>query len=241
MRFFLQSYRTSQMSKFTPKSILILLIVLPTINILNAKSDYPNWHDTSTFQTGLRSAALISNLPNAGGEDHYLGLSTSINLIPNGSDGAYYTPAARFSIYPNPGYNLWAQFAHWPADNPSFSVGTGIQVEFPGENQETMQGIGISWNTIYGDAYNQRDISVHALYGFSRGSLDFGLIAMLDMHHILIENSRGIPDYDETLLQAVPYISWMLLDQAKLSFSLPLDVEGPALSIAYEYLIDRRK
>lgn len=228
------------MSTSFPKLVLTLLSFFLAVNFCSAQSTFPNWDTASTFSKSLRSAALISSLPNTAGEDYYLGLRTSTDMILTDSDGPYLSPNARLSIYPNPGYNLWAQFGYWPSDRPAFSVGTGIHVELPSENQKINQGIGMSWNTVYGEDYSQRDISAHVLYGYSLGSFDFGLSAILDVHHILVEDSRGIPDYDETILQAVPYISWMLFDQSKLSLSLPLDAKGAALSFAYEYLLEKR-
>ncbi len=191
----------------------------------------------TVLQKDLRSAALIANLPNRTGGDYYLGVSVATS----GMSNATLIPGIRMSIYPNSGYSLWTQFAKWPDVNPNFSVGTGIQVEFPAGNSAIRQAIGLSWNKIYGDAYSQRDISAHGLYGWDKGTLGYGLMASLDMHHVLIDNKSGFVDYDETFIQTIPYITWMVTEQTKLSLAIPLDVEGAALDMSCEILFGKRK
>ncbi len=229
------------MSLIKIKNTCAIFIFLASLTSILAGTDFPEWQDRSRFQADLRAAARVTNIPNHGGGDHFLGLSLSLALFPSGSGENIMVPAARVSLYPNPGYNLWVQFAQWPGDRPAFSVATGIQIEFPAEQRAIRQGLGLSWSEIIGNAYIQRDISAHALYGRSGKSLHYGLMLTLDLQHVIVEDGHGIPDYDETIFQALPYISWMLFETSKVSLSIPMDKDGFALDLSYEWLFGKRE
>ncbi|MEA3286738.1 MAG: hypothetical protein U9Q77_05120 [Candidatus Marinimicrobia bacterium] len=220
---------------------LIMLSSFLTVVVNLAGSDFPNWQDQSSFQTDLRAAARVTNIPNPGNTDYYLGLQASLASIRLDRDESATVPSARLSIYPNPGYNLWAQFAQWPGDYPAFSVATGVQVEFPADQRSIRQAIGLGWSEVIGKAYTQRDISVYALYGRSQETFNYGLMAIVDMHHVLVENGNGIPDYDKTNYLALPYISWLFLDQSRVSLYLPIDANGLALDLSCEWLLGSRE
>ncbi len=228
------------MALFTIKFTRIFFVTLICFAVSAYASDFPQWMDQSTFSSDLRAAARISNLPNPGGGEHYLGLTSSLAMVSAESGENIVIPGVRIAIYPNPGYNLWTRFARWPGSEPVFSVGTGIQVEFPGEQQAVRQAIGLTWNKVFGNGYTQRDISAHALYGRSNRSFDYGLIAILDLHHIIVEGNHEIADYNETIFKAVPYISWMVMSQSKLTLNLPLDSQGLALELSFEWVLGPR-
>ena len=206
-----------------------------------ANESFPNWESAETFKQDLRASALVANLPNMTEESHYLGISSSLNRVSSNLDETYMIPSARISIYPNPGYNIWTQFSKWPGDRPRFSVGTGVQVEFPSENPIQRRAIGLSWNEVSTEDYLQRDISIHGLFSWSKNTLNYGCMAIIDLHHVLIEDQFGIPDYDKTLYQVVPYVNWMVKEQLKLTMALPIDAAGGTLSIGAEYHIGKRK
>ncbi len=109
------------------------------------------------------------------------------------------------------------------------------------ENVHRRQAIGISWNSIFDDGYIQRDISIHGLYGYASKKLNLGIMALIDLHHLVIENDNGIPDYDETILLGVPYISWLILEELRVSLMIPYNSTGPGIVLGSELLIGKRK
>jgi len=224
-------------SKYLILFPLIVLFSLP----LSAGDDFPVWDDASLFKQDLKHAALVANLPNITEADYFIGVQLSGSQIHTNSGSNQHMPGARLSLYPNPGYSLWVQFARWPGSNPNFSVGTGLQVEFKAEDIKRRQAIGISWNSIFDDGYVQRDISVHGLYGYASNKLNLGIMAVIDMHHLVVENGNGIPDYDETILMGVPYISWLLTEQLRVSLMVPYNSTGPGLVLGSELLIGKRQ
>jgi hypothetical protein len=208
---------------------------------LVAGEGFPAWGSSNGFKDDLRRASLVANLPNITESDHFIGLQLTGSQIYSTTSSTQNIPAARFSIYPNPSYNLWVQFGRWPGSNPSFSVGTGIQTEFDGEDPQRRQAVGVSWNSIFNDGYMQRDISVHGLYAYTFAKLSLGIIALLDMHHLIVEDGNGIPDYDETIYAAVPYMGFMLKETFRLSVMLPYNSSGPGLVLGAELLIRKRQ
>ncbi len=205
-----------------------------------AQNSFPAWQDATSFLTDLRGAALISNLPNTTSEDYYIGLSTASAGFRAVSGNQQFIPSARVSIYPSPGYNLWAQFSKWPGEDPAFSVGTGVQVEFQAENIHIRQAIGLTWNELHGDQFIQRDISPHALYGWAGQSFQYGCMAIINMQHVLTESGSGISNYDESFVQVVPYINWMFTDRIKVSIRAPLDKESMAWDMSCEWFWGKR-
>ncbi len=222
---------------------LILLTIL-TISLypqeLAADNTFPIQDNENLFRQDLRRASLLNIVPNLTETGQYLGVQLSSSHIYSNSSGQQYVPGVRLSIYPNPGYNVWAQFGKWPGVTPTFSVGTGIQVEIPAAEQSRRQAIGLAWNEVYASDYSQRDISVHGLYGYSSGRLNFGIIAIIDLHHILVDDVTGFLDYDESIYLAVPYISWIFREQARFSLSIPYNVTGPGLTLGVEFLLAGR-
>ncbi len=237
----LQVSTTSPMSINSIKLLISTVAFLMFASNLVADDSFPNWTSEDLFRADLRTSALIANLPNMTEESHYLGISSKLSRIQRTSDFTYYIPTVRMSVYPNPGYNLWAQFSKWPGEQANFSVGTGIQVEFPGENDQRRKAIGASWNEIYAEDYTQRDISVHGLFGLKHNNLSYGLMAIIDLHHVLVDDSRGIADYDKTGTQLVPYANWMFRDQVKVSVAIPLDASNAALTVGLEYHLGMRE
>lgn len=229
------------MSFSTSKYLLFITFIALFSLRLSAGDDYPVWDDANLFKQDLKSATLVTNLPNITEADHFFGVQFSGSQIHTNSGSNQRIPAARLSLYPNPGYNLWVQFARWPGSNPNFSVGTGLQVEFRGEDVHRRQAIGLSWNSIFEDGYVQRDVTIHGLYGYASKKLNLGFIALIDMHHLVVENGNGIPDYDETILLGVPYISWLMADQLRVSFMLPYNSNGPGFVVGTEFMIGKRK
>lgn len=227
---------SSPITKFASFLLLVQLITTQ----LYAGNNFPNSIDYESFKIDLRKSALISNLPNNRGTDYYVGVSGLIGMI-NSHSGDYQTiPGLRVSIYPNPGYNLWAQFAQWSGDRPNFSVGTGVQVAFQGENLRNGQSLGTSWNKIYGSGYSQRDISIHGIYTRFSDPLDFGLMVIYNTLHVLVDNITGFQSYDETQMMIVPYISWILTAPMKVSLQAPMGKSGIALTVDMEWLIGKR-
>ncbi len=220
--------------------IFISLFVLLNAHLI-AGGGFPAWGNVNLFKQDLKRATLVTNLPNITDSDHFIGVQLSGSQIHSNSGSSQRMPAARFSMYPNTGYNLWVQFARWPGSNPNFSIGTGLQVEFTGQDPQRRQAVGISWNAIFDDGYNQRDISVHGLYAYAWKKLSMGVIAIIDMHHLVVENATGIPDYDESIYLAVPYLSWMVKKTFKVSVMVPYNSTGPGLVLGSELLIGKRK
>lgn len=217
------------------------IIFLIVTSFLFAEDPFPDFGSVASFQSDLKSAALISNIPSLSGADHFLGLRSTLSILGGGADINSIIPGARLSIYPNPGYNIWAQVAKWNATIPSFSVGTGIQIQFPADNPNVNRAIGLGWNKVYGGSYIQRDISVHALYGRAHKTFDFGFIAVLDMHHVLIDDDKGIADYDKSINQIIPYVSWMVMDLTRISLSVPFDSKGTAIDFNCEFRFGKRE
>jgi len=217
-------------------TIFILLVVG-----LNAGGGFPAWDHSQVFKQDLRRSTLATNLPNVTEADHFLGAELSGARIYSNSGSYQYIPAGRVSLYPNPDYNLWVQFARWPGSDPNYAVGTGVQVAFKGEATTRRQAIGISWHSIFAQAYMQRDISVHGLYGTTWGGFNLGLIAMYDIHHILVEDGNGIPDYDESIFIAVPYISRVIGESFRFTLKLPYNSTGFGLALGGEFLIRKRQ
>lgn len=207
--------------------------------VLNG-DNFPVRDNESLFRQDLRRASLLNIVPNLTETGQYLGVQVSSSHILTNSGEQQLIPGVRASIYPNPGYNIWAQFQDWPGETPNFSVGTGIQIELPGENQTRRQAIGLAWNKVYTSDYSQRDISFHGLYAYSNGKLNLGVIALIDFHHILVDDGVGFQDYDDTIYLGTPYISWNIIEQARFSLSIPYNVTGPGLVIGFELLLGNR-
>ncbi|MCF7808613.1 MAG: hypothetical protein K9M49_06990 [Candidatus Marinimicrobia bacterium] len=203
-------------------------------------SDFPVINDQDSFESDLHSAALINQLPNLKGGDHYLGLKISTLAI-NSPNGQFVpVPEVRLSIYPNPGYNMWANFAKWPGDSPTFSYGTGVQVAFYGENVQSEQAIGFTWSMITGEWYQQRDIKIHGMFSRVLDKWEYGLIALLDLHHVIAEKNLGVNSYDGTIMQIAPYIKLMNWDAYNLSLMVPLSKDGGAISLSLEHFLGKR-
>jgi hypothetical protein len=221
------------------------LLYIPIIALLNislrAGDDFPVWDNVNLFQQDLKRSTLVTNTPNITGADHFIGVQISGSQIYTNSSSFHRMPGVRLSLYPNPGYNLWVQFARWPGSNPNFSVGTGIQVEFKGDDLRRRQAIGISWNSIFNDGYVQRDVSIHGLYGYAFKKLNLGFMALIDLHHLVVEDDSGFPDYDETILLGVPYISWLVKENVRMSLMVPYNSSGPGIVFGSEILIGKRK
>ncbi len=193
------------------------------------------------FKQDLKRATLVTNLPNITDSDHFIGVQLSGSQILTNSGSTQRMPAARFSMYPNPGYNLWVQIGRWPGSNPNFSVGTGLQVEFKGEDPHRRQAVGVSWNSIFDVGYIQRDIAIHGLYAYASQKINLGVIGIVDMHHLVVEDGNGIPDYDETILLVVPYIGWLVKETFRVSVMVPYNSTGPGIILGSELLIGKRK
>ena|GEM_PF-320050 len=229
------------MSSSISKSSIYTLISLLAASFLYSGNDFPTRGELDSFKKDLSRIAMISNVANTQGTDYYIGVSSSFAGMNSVTEGIQMLPALRLSIYPNPGYNIWAQFASLASDKPTFSVGTGIQVAFQGENLRNGQALGVSWNKIYGDGYNQRDISVHGMLTRFSTRLDFGLMAVYDMHHVLIESVSNFKSYDETILSMIPYIKWTANEPFLVSASVPVAANGVSIQLDFEYLLGKRK
>ena len=229
------------MSLSSIKHLIFISLIVLLSSQLSAGDGFPVWDNANLFKQDLKRATLVTNLPNITGSDHFIGVRFTGSHIVSNSGSSQRMPAARLSMYPNPGYNLWVQFGRWPGSNPNFSVGTGLQVEFKGEDLQRRQAIGISWNSIFDDGYMQRDISIHGLYAYASKKLNLGVIAIIDLHHLIVEDGNGIPDYDETILLAVPYISWLVKETFRVSVMVPYNSTGPGIALGSELLIGKRK
>lgn len=205
-----------------------------------ARAEFPSYADQSTFTSDLKRAALLSNLPNLKGSNHYLGLKLS-GASTIFSDGLLAIPDVRLSIYPNPGYNIWTQFSTWPGDTPSFSVGTGAQVVFFNEDGRSEQAIGFSWNTIFGESHRQRDINLHAMYARLAASWEYGMLLILDMHHVILEENIGLNSYDGNMIHFAPYIKLMKNETRHMSLIIPFSAHGMAARLSIEWLLGRRE
>lgn len=226
----------------SPSKHLVLITAFTLMGVgLNAGDGFPAWDNPNVFKQDLIRATLATNLPNVTEADHFLGAELSGAQIYSNSGSYQYIPAGRLSIYPNPDYNLWVQFARWPGSDPNYAVGTGVQVAFKGEADTRRQAIGISWHSIFAETFMQRDVSVHGLYGTTWKGMNMGLIAMVDIHHILVEDGNGIPDYDKTILIAVPYISRVMGDAFRITLKLPYNSTGFGIALGGELLIRKRQ
>ncbi|MCF7825558.1 MAG: hypothetical protein K9M55_01580 [Candidatus Marinimicrobia bacterium] len=208
---------------------------------LSAGDNFPVWDHADLFKQDLKSASLVTNLPNITDADHFIGLQLSASQIYSNSGSYQSMPGVRLSLYPNPGYNLWVQFAPWPGSQPNFSVGIGLQVEFTGTDLQRRKAIGVSWNSIFNDGYIQRDISIHGLYGLTYRKLNYGIMAVIDLQHLVVEDGKGVPDYDETILIAVPYINKLVSKVWRVSLMVPYNSTGPGIVLGSEFLIGKRK
>lgn len=229
------------MSLSSIKYLILITLSVLLYSQLIAGGGFPAWDYANLFKQDLKRATLVTNLPNITESDHFIGVQLTGSQIYSNSGSAQRMPAARFSMYPNPGYNLWVQFARWPGSNPNFSVGTGLQIQFEGEDPQRRQALGISWNSIFDDGYIQRDISIHGLYAYALKKLNLGVIGIVDLHHLVVEDGNGIPDYDETIFLAVPYIGWLVKETIRVSIMVPYNSTGPGLVLGSELLIGKRK
>ena len=229
------------MSFSSIKHLIFFTLILSLSSPLCAGDGFPAWDYANLFKQDLKRATLVTNLPNITESDHFIGVQFTGSQIFSNSGSYQRMPAARLSMYPNPGYNLWVQFARWPGSNPNFSVGTGLQVEFKGEDLKRRQAIGISWNSIFDEGYIQRDIAIHGLYAHAFNKLNLGIIAMIDLHHLVVEDGNGIPDYDETIFLAVPYIGWLVKETLRVSILVPYNSTGAGLVFGTELMIGKRK
>ena len=223
------------------KPFIFQTLLLLLASFIWGGDNFPDWGDELNFRSDLRKSALITNLPNPTGEDYFIGFRAAVGGFYSESSETQTMPGARISIYPSPGYNIWTQFSKWSGEQPAFSVGTGVQVEFPAEDIRTRQAIGLTWNEVYGTQYTQRDISVHALLGRSGKSLGYGVIAVFNMQHTLVESGHDVTNFDESFIQGVPYINWMFGKTTRVSLKLPVDVEGVALDVSFEWLWGKRE
>ena len=228
------------MRRSLTKLILTIVMSISLFSQLLADDNFPVLNNETDFCQDLKRASLVNTVPNLTETGQYLGVQLSSSHIYSNSGRQQVVPGIRLSIYPNPGYNLWAQFGNWPGETPAFSVGTGIQIEMSPENQDRREAIGLAWNEVYTSDYRQRDISVHGLYGYSNGQLNLGIIALIDLHHILVADEIGYSDYDETIYLAIPYISWMFWQQLRFSLSMPYNSTGPGLALGLEFLVGDR-
>ncbi len=208
---------------------------------LRAGDNFPAWENNNLFRQDLKRSTLVTNTPNITGADHFIGVQFAGAQIYSNSGSYQRMPGVRLSLYPNPGYNLWVQFASWPGSGPNFSVGTGLQVDFKGDDLRRRQAIGISWNSVFDDGYEQRDISLHGLYSYASGKLNMGFMALIDLHHLVVDDNTGFPDYDETIVLGIPYISWLVKENVRVSFMVPSNSTGPGIVIGSEILIGKRK
>lgn len=209
--------------------------------MLIADDSYPALGDSELFKIDLKRSSLVANPPNLAESGHFIGIGSSISQFQSTAGETHIVPSARITVYPNPGYNVWVNIANWPGPAVSFDVGVGLQVEFNPENPARRQALGLSWHEIYGDAYTQRDVSVHGLYGVSKNDLDFGAIVILDMHHVLVDNGKGIPDYDENFFILMPYIGMMFMEKMKIAAHLPYNSEGLGLVLNAEFQLGKRQ
>lgn len=203
-------------------------------------SSFPSMDDQASFEGELRQAALLTNLPNIKGSNHYLGLKISEALTFTKS-GLLAVPDIRVSIYPNSGYNFWLQFSTWPAETPVFSVGTGAQVVFFSQDRRSEQAVGLSWSTIHGEMYSQRDINLHGIYSRVLETMEIGVVGILGMHHVLAERNSGVSSYDATLIHLTPYIKLMRNDSRHISITMPVSRDGIAFSAGFEWLLGMRE
>lgn len=229
------------MSTLSSKHLIFTFSIVLLSGSLRAGDGFPAWDNPNLFKQDLRRATLATNLPNITEADHFLGAELSGAQIYSNAGDYQHIPAGRLSIYPNPDYNLWVQFARWPGSAPNFSVGTGIQVAFQGDDLSRRQAIGVSWNTIFDEGYVQRDIALHGLYGTKWKKMDIGIVAMYDIHHVLVENGNGIPDYDASIFLAMPFIARVIGDSFRLIMKIPYNTTGPGLVLRGEILIRKRK
>ena len=119
-------------------------------------------------------------------------------------------------------------------------MGTGIQSVFQNDKSKYEQAVGLSWNSIFGHAYVQRDISAHVLYAHHSETLEYGTMAVLDMHHVLMEKGLNISSYDETFGYIIPYINLIFYDNVRVYAALPLGRAGASAQLGMEWLIGRR-
>jgi len=228
------------MSPSNRKQFHLIVLWLCSSMFIYAQDDFPDWGSRASFKQDLKRSSLLVNLPNLTDSDHFLGVQMSGGVISTSSGGLQLLPAARLSLFPNPDYNLWVQFGSWSGNETNFSVGTGIQIEFNGENARRRQAIGLSWNSAYAEDYSQRDIAVHGLLGYHWNGFNLGLIALYDFHHLIVTDGLGIPDYDESIWMGVPYITWMLNESFKTFVNIPINSTGPGIAVGCELLIRKR-
>ncbi len=223
------------------KSIIFMFLLHSIFGIVVAgENEYPNWQDTLTFHSDLRTSALITNPPNLTSEDYFIGIQGATALFYETSGELQMVPGLRLSIYPSPNYNIWVDFSTWSADLPTFSAGTGIQVEFPGENIHMRKAISLSWNELNANRYTQRDISASALIALTGKNLHYGLITSYDLHHVLVENGWGIPDYDKSYIQLLPYISRIIGETMRMTIQIPIDKEAVTYLFRWEWFLGKR-
>lgn len=223
------------------KQFHFILLWLCGSMTLYAQPGFPDWESSQTFKKDLKRSSLLVNLPNLTDADHFVGLQMSGAGVSSSNGDLQIMPAARLSVFPNPDYNLWAQFGSWTGNETNFSVGTGIQVEFNGDSAKRRQAIGLAWNSVFAENYSQRDITVHGLIGYHWNGFDLGLIALYDIHHLIITDGLGISDYDESIWMGIPYIIWMLNDNLKTFAKIPINPTGAGIAIGCELLIRKRQ
>ncbi len=225
---------------FSPKSLVFIIILMFAVIPSRSEHEFPAWDTFSDFKNDIARASLISNLPNLTEAGHYIGVQTSSSLFKSNSGQTQVVPSARMSVYPNPGYSLWAQLSQWPGAYPNFGVGVGLQVEFQADNPDKRQAIGVSWNEIHALGYAQRDVSVHGLYGHSFSKVNLGLIAIIDMHRVLVDKGIGFSSFDRTIYTAVPFVSYNFTKQFRTSTSFTTNSAGVGVSISVELFMGPR-
>lgn len=111
---------------------------------------------------------------------------------------------------------------------------------FFAENGKNEQAIGFTWSMIQGEAHRQRDIKLYGLYAHVSGEWEYGLMGLLDMHHVIVEKNIGVSSYDGTIIQIAPYIKLMKWDEYSLSVMMPASSDGVAVSLNIERLLGKR-
>lgn len=227
---------------FNRSSSIIFLLIICVFSGSDLKAQtFPDHGDASGFRTDLRSLSLANNLPNVQARDDYVGISVMVKPVAASGGEFHLLNATRFSIYPNPGYNLWFQMSRWSNTAPSFSVATGLQYEFPGENFRLRKGVGLGWSETYGEIHVVRDVRVYGYLGYTTKRWDFGAAAALNMQHAIVDDGHAIPDYDETFYSLVPYIGTVIAQGHLLQLLIPADSKNMAFSIGYELQFGTRK
>lgn len=219
--------------------ILVLLCGLLTADA--GAQSFPNPSHSSPFKAEARTLSRSNNLPNIFARDEYLGLKISHSTLVDQLEAYHSIYSMRASLYPNTGYNLWLQLSQWSGHTPHFAVSTGIQIEYPKSNSFLRRAIGLGWTEVYAEIHTQRDIQIFGILGRSTDRFELGITGALTLHHILVDDGHGIPDYDETFLRFIPYIGMMTFSGQYFQILVPTDKQGAILNLAYEIHLGSRE